>query len=214
MIGIDVSVYNTDRYPNGKLPWDKIRAAGAEFVIVRTGAGISIVDETFAQTVRDAKLNGLKVGAYHYSYALNAGAAMQEAILCKEILRKAGLELDMPVFFDMEDADQYKYRHGFTFSKHYITSLCRAWLQAIQPLHSGLYASLSWFEDYIDWQSLVNEFQIPVWNAQYSHNDYLQGYMWQFTDNLKIDGNSWDANVLYDTKHKAGLDPWKLFIQS
>lgn len=214
MRGIDVSVYNTDRYKNGKLPWSKLKAAGVEFVIVRTGTGVSIVDDTFQQTVNDARRHGLKVGAYHYSYALTAAAVAQEALICKTILQRTGVYLDLPVFFDMEDGDSYKYRHGFTFSKRNVTNLCKTWLDAIRPYNTGLYASLDWFENYIDWQPLVADYHIPVWNAQYSHDDYLQGYLWQFTDKLMIDGNPWDGNIMYDDTHQVGLDPWKVFVQS
>ena len=215
MRGIDVSVYNNDRYPSTRqLPWDKIKSAGVDFVIVRTGGGISLVDPDFQRNVQGAQAHGLAVGAYHYSYALTAGAAMQEALLCKQIIEKAKVHLDLPVFFDMEDGDSYKYRHSFVFSKQNITHICKAWLDAIKPYPTGLYACLNWFENYIDWQKLVEEYHIPVWNAQYSHNDYLQGYIWQFTDNLIIDGKPYDGNIMYDDIHKVGLDPWKAFTQS
>lgn len=216
MRGIDVSVHNNDRYiHNGRrLPWDKIKAAGVEFVIVRTGAGLSLEDEDFQQTVMDAKSHGLKVGAYHYSYALTSSTVMREAMVCKQIIQKSGVMLDLPVFLDMEDDDQYKYRHGFTFTKQNITKMCKAWIEAIKPYNTGLYACWDWLENYIDWQSLVAEYHIPIWNAQYSNNDYLQGYIWQFTNNLIIDGNPWDGNIMYDDDHRAGLDPWKVFVQS
>ena len=215
MRGIDVSVHNNDRYIHRgrRLPWDKIKAAGVDFAIVRTGAGLSREDEDFQQTVMDAKSCGLKVGAYHYSYALTPTTVMREATVCKQIIQKSGVMLDLPVFLDMEDTDQYKYRHGFAFTKQNITNMCKAWIEAIKPYNTGLYACLDWLENYIDWQSLVAEYHIPVWNAQYSNNDYLQGYIWQFTDNLIIDDNPWDGNILYDDVHRAGLDPWKVFFQ-
>lgn len=216
MRGIDVSVYNNDRYAHNdrKLPWDKLKMAGVEFVIVRTGAGLSYVDEDFYHNIQEAQSQGFKVGAYHYSYALTPADVMREAILCKQLVQKSGVKLDLPVFFDMEDTDQYKYRHGFSFDKTYITLMCKAWIEAIRPLHTGIYASYDWLDNYIDWRELVEKYHIPVWNAQYHNNDYLQGYIWQFTNNLIIDGNPWDGNVLYDEIHEAGLNPWKIFNQS
>lgn len=212
MRGIDISVHNHDHYPYGKFPWNKIKAAGVEFVIIRTGGGLSISDETFKSDVDAAHAAGLLVGAYHYSYALSPSAAMQEAETCKRLVD--GVFLDLPVFFDMEDADDYKYRHSFGFNKRNVTNICKAWLKTISPLNSGIYASLSWLEDYIDWKKLVEEFDIPIWNAQYNTTDDFQGYMWQFTDSLSIDGNVWDANILYDDVHKAGLNPFSVFNES
>ena len=214
MRGIDISIHNHDRYENGVLPWDKLRAAGVDFVIVRTGGGLSIEDPTFKQDVDDAHSVGMKVGAYHYSYALNSSAAMREADFCKSIVDRAGVFLELPVFFDMEDGDGYKERHYFGFNRRNVTQICRAWLKEIAPLSSGVYASLSWFDDYIDWKKLVEEFNIPIWSAQYNTRDDFQGYMWQFTDSLQIDGQFYDGNILYDDLHKAGLNPFQQFIQS
>ena len=216
MRGIDISVHNHSRYSDkgGVIPWDKLRAAGVDFVIIRTGGGLSIADDTFQQDVLDAQSVGMQVGAYHYSYALNASAAMQEAEFCKRLVDKAGSFLELPVFFDMEDGDGYKDRHFFGFNRRNVTNICKAWLKAIQPLNSGVYASLSWFDDYIDWKGLVDEFQVPIWSAQYNTRDDFQGYMWQFTDSLRIDGKLWDGNILYDSVHQPGLNPFQQFVES
>ena len=214
MRGIDISIHNHDRYGGKALPWDKLRAAGVDFVIIRTGSGLSRVDEDFQKDVNDAHSVGMQVGAYHYSYALTPSAAMQEAIFCKQIIENAGVALELPVFFDMEDGDNYKATHGFKFTRRNITAICKAWLEQIQPLNSGVYSSLCWYEDWVDWQALHAEFKVPMWNAQYAKRDMLQAYMWQFTDSLKIDGKIWDGNILYDDVHKAGLDPWSVFTQS
>ena len=213
MIGIDISIHNHDRYKDkgGIIPWDKLKKAGVEFVIIRTGYGQSWVEPDFQKDVNDAHSVGMKVGAYHYSYALTASEAMQEAIVCKNIIEKSGVFLELPVFFDMEDEDGYKKRHSFSFNRKNITSICAAWLEQIKPLNSGLYASFSWFEDWIDWKKLHKEFGCPIWNAQISGVDDLQGYMWQFAFNMNIDEHEWDADVIYDNVHKAGLDPWSQF---
>lgn len=211
MIGIDVSIHNHDRYSNGIIPWDKLRKAGVEFVILRTGYGQSWVEPGFQADVNDAHSVGMKVGAYHYSYALTPSEAMREAVVCKNIIDKAGVMLELPVFFDMEDDDKYKARHGFSFTRKNITSICRAWLEQIKPLESGIYASYSWYEEYIDWRKLHEEFGCPIWNAQISGVDSLGGYMWQYTFTANIDEHQWDANVIYDDVHKAGLNPYGYF---
>ena len=197
MKGVDVSVHN------GTIDWVALKAAGMDFAICRTGYGKSGLDETFQRNVEGAHQAGLKVGAYHYSYALTQSDAVNEALFCRKIIAEAGVLLELPVFFDMEDADGYKKRHGFKFSKNHVTNLCKAFLDNI-GLECGVYVSYSWLENYIDWQSL----NCPIWNAQWSKNDFLQGYMWQFTDRFEIAGNEFDANIIYDDKHRAGLNPW------
>ena len=188
MKGVDVS------YHNGRIDWANLKESGINFAICRTGYGRSGVDETFLKNVDNAHAAGMSVGAYHYSYALTPADAIKEAIFCKEIISDAGIFLEMPVFFDMEDADGYKARHGFRFTRGNVTAICRAFLSEIKPLNAGIYASYSWLEELIDWRSL----NCPIWNAQWGSHDFVQGYMWQFTDNLKINGKIFDGNILYE----------------
>ena len=185
--GVDVSENN------GRVDWQAVAEEGQQFAIVRSSYGRYSKDEDFLRNVGGAHSAGLKCGAYHYSYALTPEQARQEARSCKQIIDEAGVLLELPVFFDMEDADGYKRKHGFDFSRENITAICRAFLDEIKPLDCGVYASLSWLEDYIDWQGLG----CAVWNAQWGKQDDLKGYMWQYTDNLNIGGKQFDGNILY-----------------
>jgi len=64
MKGIDVSENN------GTVDWQAVKDAGIEFVMVRSSYGLHSKDGNFAENVAGAQAVGLKVGAYHYSYAL------------------------------------------------------------------------------------------------------------------------------------------------
>ena len=185
MKGIDVSAYNEN------IDWRRLRDLGIEFAIIRTGAGLSIQDE-FARTVSAAKDAGMLCGAYHYSYALTPARAAQEALFCRRIIDDAGCLLELPVWFDMEDADRYKARHGFEFSRRNVTNICRAFLETI-GLNCGVYSSYNWLEKWIDWRALG----CAVWNAQWGANDFIRGMMWQYTDRLILDGKAYDGNIIY-----------------
>ena len=150
------------------------------------------------RNVEGAHRAGLFCGAYHYSYALTPADAVAEARYCKWVIENSGVLLELPIFFDMEDGDGWKTYHGFDFSRRNVTAVCRAFLDEIQPLNAGVYASLSWLEDLIDWRSL----NCPIWNAQYYRQDFFKGYMWQYTDRLIIDGQQFDGNILYDDTGK------------
>ena len=186
--GIDVSEFN------GDIDWLAVYRAGFDFAICRTGYGKNGLDETFARNVAGAHAAGLKCGAYHYSCALTPADATIEAYFCKRIIHEAGVLLELPVFFDMEDADNYKARHYFAFTKKNVTNICRAFLDTIKPLNAGVYASYSWLVDYIDWKSL----DCPIWNAQYNREDNFKGFMWQYSDRVEINGKTFDANIMYE----------------
>ena len=185
--GIDVSENN------GFVDWQAVADAGIKFAIVRSSYGRNSRDENFLRNVEGAHSVGLKCGAYHYSYALTPEQARQEARNCKNAIDEAGVLLELPVWFDMEDADGYKRKYDFDFSADNVTAICKVFLEEIKPLDCGVYASLSWFENYIDWQGLG----CAVWNAQWGDSDDLQGYMWQYTDSLNIGGKAFDGNILY-----------------
>lgn len=183
--GVDVSENN------GIVDWQAVADAGIEFAMIRCSYGLNSKDSMFANNVAGAKAAGLKVGAYHYSYALTPEDAIQEAQNCQDAI--SGVELDLPVFFDMEDADKYKERHFFNFDADYITDICRSFINNV-GIDCGVYASYSWLTDYIDWQGLG----CAVWNAQWGDNDDIKGYMWQYTDQLEIAGRNFDGNILYE----------------
>ena len=185
--GIDVSENN------GRVDWKAVADSGFEFAIVRSSFGRCEADSRFIENVEGAHAAGLKCGAYHYGYALTPEQAVEEAKNCIDVIDMAGVLLEMPVWYDMEDADKYKAKHNFDFSIRNCTDICKAFLEHIKPLDCGIYASFDWLENLIDWESLG----CPVWNAQWSNRDDIRGYMWQYTDNEWIGGKPFDANIYY-----------------
>lgn len=188
MRGVDVSIFNEN------VDWQALKAVGINFAICRTGYGRTDADESFQAQVEGAHKAGLICGAYHYSYALTVEAAAQEAQFCKQIIERAGVLLELPVWFYMEDSDTYKKRHGFEFSRQNVTAICKAFLDNIKPLKCGVYSSYSWLEEMIDWKSLGCD----IWSAQWAKEDAFKGRMWQYTDALKIGGQTFNGNILYE----------------
>lgn len=189
--GIDVSDNNgvlTDE------DWDAIQADGVKFVICASSFGKSGVHDTFAANVNNAHARGMQVGAYHYAYALDPNEMVLNAQHCHEVIERSGVGLELPVFLDMEDADGYKARHGMDFSRENITAQCQAWKDNIN-YNTGIYASMSWFDNYIDWQGLA----LPVWVAQWCVREPdLKGFMWQKSENLWINGKQFDEDYIFE----------------
>ena len=63
MNGIDVSKWN------GVIDFEKVKSCGIDFVIIRSGFGISGIDPCFRRNYKTARNAGLHVGTYWYSYA-------------------------------------------------------------------------------------------------------------------------------------------------
>ena len=189
MKGIDVSKHN------GAVDWDKVARAGIGFAIVRAGYGKTYVDPWFERHFAGAKAAGLRVGAYHYSYALTPADARAEARHLMDVL--GGRETDMPLWFDMEDADGYKKKHGFAFTRANISAITQAFVDTIRASgrKCGVYASKSWFENYIKVDADA------VWLAQWASKPTFAGHydVWQNSDAGTVPGVTGrvDTNVLY-----------------
>lgn len=95
---IDVSVYQ------GNIDWTQVVASGIYAAILRAGYGreISQEDKKFKQNYDGAVAANMPVGVYWFSYAKDPADAVNEAKACLSVL--AGRELQMPLYFDQEDA--------------------------------------------------------------------------------------------------------------
>ena len=188
MKGIDVSKHN------GAVNWTSA-ATAIDFAIIRAGYGKTYVDPWFERHLAGAQAAGLRVGVYHYSYALTVEDARAEARHLLSIIN--GRHFDMPLWFDMEDADGYKAKNNFTFSWPNISAITQAFIDTIRAAgyQCGVYASKSWFEDYI------NVDADAIWLAQWASKPTYAGKfdVWQNSDSGTVPGvtGKVDTNVLY-----------------
>ena len=100
--GIDVSKWQ------GNIDFDKVKAEGAEFVLMRIGYGDSgcEMDAYFTQNFERARAAGLAVGVYFYSTAGSPDAARQQADWIADQL--GGASLDFPVAYDWENFKHFQ----------------------------------------------------------------------------------------------------------
>jgi GH25 family lysozyme M1 (1,4-beta-N-acetylmuramidase) len=188
--GFDVSKHN------GTVDFTKAKAAGLSFVIIRSSFGTDTTDIKFEENYKKAKAAGLKVGIYHYSYALTTAQALQEAKFVYSLIKNKGL--DMPVWFDMEDADGYKSKNGLNLysSKNLVNKMCSTFIEYIksQGFKCGIYASRSVLI------SVINRsgFSCYFWNAQWGSTDSIKDTMWQYTATGSIAGSGdFDLDICY-----------------
>lgn len=183
MYGVDVSEHN------GLVSWKELKANGIDFAIIRASWG-QHMDARFLENVYNALDAGLICGAYHYSYALTPEEAKRESEFCRKVIDESGALLELPVFFDFEDADGWKSNNGFCWENS--TNVCEAFIKNM-GLDCGLYASWYYLNRLIDWKSL----KCAVWCAAWGEVDPLKGFMWQYTDKLNIGGKLFDGDYLY-----------------
>lgn len=190
--GIDVSKWQ------GNIDWSQASTV-ASFALIRCGGRFAgdrslFEDPYFKQNMQGAQTNGVKVGVYSYSTAMNEVEAVEEASLALELVK--GYSLSLPIYFDFEDPMQ---RDGL--SKDQKNAIMNAFVRTIQNggRTAGVYSYHDWLSKYVDMNTLPGN--VSVWVAQFSDTLAYKGRydIWQYTSKGSIPGISGrvDMNISY-----------------
>lgn len=191
--GIDVSGYQ------GNIDFGKVKASGVDFVLVKAGYSTSTVP-TWERNFANAKNNGLKVGAYWFSYALSIEEGIAEAKAF--IVALKGKQLDFPVYFDLECQQQFE--KGKSFCTELVEAFCGELEKA--GYYAGVYCSTIPFTNFVD--AGVRE-KRPAWIADYrAECSYKGAYgIWQY-DAAPVPG------VQYDCDRDVGYVDYSPYIKA
>lgn len=189
--GIDVSHYQK------KIDWAKAKKV-VEFSILKIGEGrySNQKDEYFERNYSECKRLGIPVGVYSYAYAQSVAEAKEEAKRVIEWLN--GRDLDLPVYYDMENANMQK------LGKNQLTEIAIAFCHEIEKAGywAGIYANLYWYSNLLDTEKLKKMFTLWIANVDFTHeqNKYEGKFdMFQYSWVGKVDGiiANVDMNVMY-----------------
>ncbi|MCR5580404.1 MAG: hypothetical protein K6F66_02345 [Pseudobutyrivibrio sp.] len=181
--GIDVSKYQ------GKIDWAQAKSA-VNFAIIRCGYrgmydGQLHEDPYFYTNMSGAKGNGVSVGVYIYSTALNEAEAVQEASMAVAMAQKAG-GCSYPIYIDMED----KTRGQSSLSTAQRMAILNAFVSTVQSsgYKAGVYCSKNWMTSLMDANSVPGS--CSVWIAQYNTSCTYGGRknMWQYSSKGSVPG--------------------------
>lgn len=193
MKGIDVSKYQ------GLIYWEKVKAAGIDFAILRAGMGKykSQIDPRFEQNAFGALGVGLHVGVYWFSYATSPDEAKEEARLCADTIAPYKGKFDFPVYFDYEyDSERYSEERGVTPTRELREALAQAFCEEIEAhgWRAGVYTN----NDYLKsrWRLEVLK-HWEIWLADYTGGPDISCGMQQTGSTGRVDGIS--GNVDTDT---------------
>ncbi len=195
--GIDVSSWQ------GNINWAQVKASGVDFAIIRAGFrgygnGSMNEDAYFKQNVANATANGIKVGIYFYSAAVNETEALEEAMWVVEKI--VTYRITYPVVYDCEEIGVPGHRtagvSGAQAASNANTFLSYIKSRGYEPM---LYANKS------DIGKMGRgNFSCKFWLAHYTTGgqptDYTGSHqMWQYTSSGSVPGvpGRVDMNVAY-----------------
>ena len=202
--GIDVSKWN------GNVDWDKVKADGIDYVIIRAGYGNSNVDPYFKSHIEGASKAGLKIGIYWFSYATSVEKAKEEAAKCLETIAPYKNKISYPVFYDFEYASvDYATKMGVKITKDLSSKMANVFLNEIKNAGyiNGIYTNKDFGDRYFDEDTLYNNY---LWVAQYASTcTYPRPYMmWQFTEKGTINGIGTPSKPVYFDVNYTYLKPY------
>lgn len=188
--GVDVSRFQ------GKINWEKVAAQGIDFAFIRVGfrgntEGKIVLDDCFTDNIEGALANGIDVGVYFYTQAINEQEALEEVQILLDMIEP--YDIKFPVVIDVESAESDSARTlNLTTDEYELVAktFCETVKKAgYTPMIYGNVKSFTLLMDAAD----VDDYDI--WIAYYGESQYYPYHfnIWQYTDSGKVDGI--DGNV-------------------
>lgn len=190
--GIDVSRFQ------GEIDWKKVKDAGIDFAIIRAGLrgtteGKLLTDDYFEANIQGATENGIDVGVYFYSQAINEEEAKEEVQLILDLIEP--YKIKYPVVIDVESAESDSARTLSLTTDDYelvVKTFCDMVSKAgYTPMIYGNVKSFTLLMDAVD----VDDYDI--WIAYYGTPLYYPYHfnIWQYTSSGKVDGIEGDVDL-------------------
>lgn len=194
---IDVSGHD------GLIDWDSAKEH-IEGVIIRIGYGNDYAyqdDNQAVQNMDECERLGIPYGVYIYSYAMTMQETESEISHTLRMLK--GRNPVRGVWFDMEDADEYKKNHGMdVYSEEDRTLLTDICIRFIEEMHSrgyitGVYANYDYYKNVLDTNRLYMTEGFNMWLAHWDVEEPdMNCMMWQFGA-YRIGDHEFDGNIYY-----------------
>ena len=195
-MGIDVSAHQKT------IDWAQVADAGVEFAIIRAGYRgyynpVILQDNCFDYNMENALANGIEVGVYFFSQAINVQEAREEAYQLLEWM--AGYDVTYPVVFDWEEQTAASSRTRGLDSET-VTACALAFCQVMEeagyiPMTYGSPTKIA--EGQLDLSRLQD---YPFWLAHYTKELQPTTYpysfqMWQYSSSGTVPGIEVDVDL-------------------
>lgn len=209
-------------YHQGKIDWAKVKASGIDYAFIRVGyrgyeTGKMGKDVRFEENIKEATANGIKVGVYFFSQALNEQEALEEASVTLNYIKNYPISL--PVVIDWETTNGYRTYNAISADK--LTNVISVFCDTVKAkgYTPMVYMCKSDYQNRVNTANLASKYEI--WVAWYLERYYTDNYaanlyksgdkmpalpykyqVWQYTSKGAVDGIAGpvDMNIIVNTK--------------
>lgn len=211
MNGIDVSKYQ------GTIDWKKVKNAGIDFAIIRSSFGKNSTDELFLNHINGCIENDIKVGIYHFIYAVNETEAIANADNCHSLIAPYKDKIKMKVWCDFEyDTDTNAIKRFVFLNKSKRTKIIKAFCERLKEYGYDVGVYLN--PDYIK-NKLEDLSEYPLWLAWYGATETkaktYNPLIWQHSSKGSVAGikGNVDLDIYYgelEEKNKTILESMEI----
>ncbi len=204
--GIDISFWQAGDSTGKNVDFNKLKASGCEFVILRLGYGQS-VDKAFVSFYNKARAAGMPLGVYLYGLKTTKSGAASDANWAISVFEKYNMYFEYPIFYDIEESDQ------IALSSANATALCEGWCDTLKAkgYYPGIYSGTQFYNKLTSSFKSKNDLWIAhvlngagkEWSSQFNYKSKAyntQGYtMWQYSWS-----NIYNGSYIYNGVYKSG----------
>lgn len=204
--GIDVAKWQ------GIIDWKQVKASGVDFAIIRVGYrtqvdGLIYEDPYAKYNLQQAQANGIKIGVYFFSTAINEEEAVEEAKWVSGYI--APYPITYPVAYNCEGfTDKNNRQNGLSSDAR--SNIAVAFLDYVknQGYTPMFYAAKNELEQNAQWNTDKLSSKYKIWVAQYPTEAYTSSSkstysgklaMWQYTSKGQVKGidKAVDIDIAY-----------------
>lgn len=213
-IGVDVS------YHNGSVDFNKLKAAGVDFAVIRGGNTLKKlsttnsngIDLNLKTNIDKAQAAGMNYGIYWYMNASDNSGVMttqeatdQATMLATYLTSYQTSYFTMPIYLDLEQTSALISGSTTAEKVANLQALCEAFTNTLKSYgytNVGIYASTSWYRNYLQSSYYVTNFN-SLWQAHYGYNSVTGSSLTNYTS---IPSFTYNGVTYYPDLWQTGSD--------
>ncbi|MBQ8164492.1 MAG: glycoside hydrolase family 25 protein [Clostridia bacterium] len=187
---IDISAWQE------KVDFKAVAESGVDGVILRLARYDMDKDTYFDRNYSEAKKNGLMVGCYYFMGAQSTDEAYSDAEKVTKLLDEKKYELELPVFYDVEDEHGSLSGNISSLDRQLLTDIIKTFCETMREngYYTGYYSTVSFAEKEYYPEQLC---QYPFWVARWSESvsAQLTYYVWQYSATGSVPGVNGECDI-------------------
>lgn len=187
---VDISAWQEE------VDFKSVAESGVKGVVIRLARYNSDKDAYFDRNYQEAKKHGLMVGCYFFMGAKTVDEAKAEADKVIALLDENKYELELPVFYDVENEHGDENGSISKLGKQLLTDIIKTFCDRLKEngYYAGYYSNIKFAQEaYYPEQLLAYPYWVAKWSLSNSYESPY--YLWQYSSTGSVPGVNGDCDL-------------------